>query len=117
MKIPAAVLSIALLALTACHSYHIDTTVENQTGGAIQLLEVEYPSASFGADTLAPGATLNYRIQVRGSGPLKVQYTGSDRQLRQIEGPMLTEHLEGQFEIVLLPQGRAEFNPHLIPHS
>ena len=41
-----------LFAACGCHSYHIETTVENRTGGAIQLLEVEYPSASFGADDL-----------------------------------------------------------------
>jgi hypothetical protein len=49
--------------------------VENRTGAAIELLEVDYPSASFGADTLASGADFHYRFQVRGSGPVKVQYT------------------------------------------
>ena len=71
----------AAIALTAsmcgagCHSYHVETTVNNRTGAAIQLLEVDYPSASFGANSLAAGAVLHYRIQLRGTGPLKVQYT------------------------------------------
>ena len=108
-----AILPAALLALAACHSYHIETTVENRTGGAIQLLEVDYPSASFGANTLAAGAVSPYRIQLRGSGPLKVQYTGSDGRKTQVEGPMLTEQQEGRIEIVLLPGGRVEFDPHL----
>jgi hypothetical protein len=68
----AAIAVAAFLAAAGCHSYHIDTTVENRTGGAIQLLEVDYPSASFGADTLASGANFHYRIQLRGSGSLKV---------------------------------------------
>jgi hypothetical protein len=106
---------LALLALAACHSYHIETTVENRTGEAVQLLEVDYPSASFGADSLAAGAVLPYRIQVRGEGPLKVQYTGSDGQQRQIAGPALSERQEGRIEIVLLPGGHAEFHPHLVP--
>ena len=38
---------------SACHSYHIDATIENRTGAPIQLLEVDYPSASFGVDSLA----------------------------------------------------------------
>jgi hypothetical protein len=113
----ATILSTVLFSLAACHSYHVDTTVENRTGGAIQLLEVEYPSASFGADSLASGSFLNYRIQLRGSGPLKVQYTGSDGRQRQIDGPVLVEHQEGQLAIVLLPGGRAEFHPQLTPHS
>jgi hypothetical protein len=115
MRITAALLSAALFALAACHSYHIETTVENRTGGAVKLLEVDYPSASFGADSLASGALLPYRIQVRGSGPLKVQYTAGNGQQRQMEGPVLSEHQEGRIEIVLLPEGRAEFHPFLSP--
>ena len=109
------VLSVALMAWAGCHSYHVDATVENRTGGAIQLLEVDYPSASFGADTLAAGAVLPYRIQLRGSGPLKVQYTGSDGRQVQVEGPTLAERQEGRIEIVLLPDGKAEFHPQLTP--
>jgi hypothetical protein len=115
MKLPATILSVALFALTACHSYHIDTTVENRSREPVALLEVDYPSASFGVGSLAAGAVLPYRLQVRGSGPLKVQYTGSDGQQKQIEGPVLTEGQEGRIEIVLLPGGRAEFHPHLNP--
>jgi hypothetical protein len=113
MRISTAILSVALLALVACHSYHIETTVENRTGGPIQLLEVDYPSASFGANSLAVGAILPYRIHVRGAGPLKVQYTGSDGRQRQIEGPALSELQEGRIEIVLLPGGNVEFRPLL----
>ena len=72
-----AFLSATLLAAAACHSYHVDTTVENRTGAAIQLLEVDYPSASFGADHIASGAIYHYRFQIRGSGPLKITYTGA----------------------------------------
>ncbi|HME56890.1 MAG TPA: hypothetical protein VKF63_01020 [Terracidiphilus sp.] len=109
-----AVIAMALLmALAGCHSYHVETTVENRTGGAIQLLEVDYPSASFGANTLAAGAEYHYRIQLRGTGPLKVQYTGSDGRKIQVEGPMLAEQQEGRIEIVLLPGGKVEFHPNL----
>ena len=108
-----AILLISLVAVAGCHSYHIETTVENRTGGAIQLLEVDYPSASFGANSLAAGAVLPYRIQLRGNGPLKVQYTGSDGRQAQMEGPALAEPQEGRIEIVLLPGGKAEFHPRL----
>jgi hypothetical protein len=111
----AAALALALMWTAGCHSYHIETTVENRTGGAIQLLEVDYPSASFGADNLAADAIYHYRIQLRGSGPLKVQYTGSDGHQAQMEGPTLAEPQEGRIEIVLLPGGKAEFHPQLTP--
>ena len=78
---------MALMALTACHSYHVDSTIENRTGETVQLLEVDYPSASFGTDRLAPGAEFHYRFQIEGSGPLKLQYTApGDRQVH-IDGP------------------------------
>ena len=45
-----AIAAVLALSLTGCHSSHIDATVENRTGAPIELLEVDYPSASFGAD-------------------------------------------------------------------
>ena len=99
--------------IAGCRSYHVEITVENRTGAAIQLLEVDYPSASFGADTLSSGGRLSYSIQVRGTGPVKVQYKGADSAQRQISGPSLTEKDEGRLEIVLLPDGKAEFTPQL----
>jgi hypothetical protein len=106
-------LALTLVWVSACHSYHIDTTVENRTGGTIRLLEVDYPSASFGASSLAAGEVYHYRIQLRGSGQLKLQYTGSDGRPTQIEGPGLDEPQEGRMEIVLLPGGKADFHPEL----
>ena len=100
---------------SACHSYHIDATIENRTGAPIQLLEVDYPSASFGADSLAAGADFHYRFQVNGSGQLKISYTAANGQTVQIAGPTLVEHQQGQLEIVLEPGGKAEFRPRLTP--
>ena len=105
----------ALPAATGCHSYHVDATVENRTGAPIQLLEVDYPSASFGANSLAAGAVFHYRIQLRGIGPLKVQYTGQDGRQAQIDGPTVAERQEGALQIVLLPGGKAEFHPQMTP--
>lgn len=103
------------LALSACHSYHIDVTIKNSTGSAISLLEVDYPSASFGADSLAAGADFHYLIQTRGSAPLKVQYTTPAGRQVQIAGPTLYERQEGKIAVILLPDGKAEFHPSLNP--
>ncbi|MGA3011554.1 MAG: hypothetical protein ABSD72_14955 [Terracidiphilus sp.] len=113
-----AALFVPTLVWTAgCHSYHIDMTVENRTGAAIQLLEVDYPSASFGADKLAAGEVFRYSVQVRGSGPLKVEYAGSDGRQAQMNGPTLAERQEGRIQIVLLPGGKADFHPQLTPQQ
>ena len=107
-------LAVSLVSI-GCHSYHIETTVENRTGAVIQLLEVDYPSASFGADSLAAGADFHYRFQIRGTGPLKVQYTAAGGHQEKISGPELTERQQGRLVIVLLPSGKAEFQPELTP--
>jgi len=104
---------VAAISFAGCHSFHIDVTIENRTGLPVRLLEVDYPSASFGADTLATGATFHYRIQVQGAGPLRVQYTASPEHSVQIQGPALADRQEGTLLIVLLPDGKAEFHPHL----
>ena len=104
---------VALSALAACHSYHVETTVENRTGGPVQLLEVDYPNASFGDNALPAGASFHYRIQIQGSGPLKVQYTAADGKQALVTGPIVSEGQEGRLAIVLLPNGKAEFHPQL----
>ena len=106
-------LAPAIIATSACHSIHIDATVENRTGAPIQLLEVDYPSASFGADHLDAGAIYKHRFQIRGDGPLTVQYTAADGRQFQITGPSLSERQQGTLDIILLPNGKAEFHPQL----
>ena len=103
------------LLFSACHSYHIDATIENHTGAPIQLLEVDYPTATFGADSLAADANFHYRFQVRGSGQLKVSYTAANGKTVQISGPALEERQQGNLDIVLEPSGKAEFHPQLTP--
>jgi hypothetical protein len=109
-----AFLSLLFFVLSACHSYHIELTIQNNTGGPISLLEVDYPSASFGADSLAAGAAFHYRIQVRGSAPIKIQYTAANSRPVQISGPTLYEKQEGSMNILLLPDGKAGFEPSFV---
>lgn len=115
-KAPAIVLSSLLVCAVGCHSYHVETTVENRTGTTVRLLEVDYPTASFGTENLASGADFHYRFQVRGSGPVKLELTlpGAQQPI-EINGPTLAERQEGQLEIVLEPGGKAEFHPRLTP--
>jgi len=106
-----------LLVASGCKSYWIDATVENQTGQSIRELEVDYPSASFGSNGLTPGATMHYRFQIRGTGPVKVEYSTPDGKTTRAQGLTLTEHQQGRLTIRLLPQGKVEFLPSLMPVS
>jgi hypothetical protein len=93
-----------------CRSHQIMVILENHTGEEIQLVEVDYPSASFGEDAMTDGQVVHYSIQIRDSGPVKVQYMTPDHHQPQMTGPTLHEKQEGQLEIELLPGGKAEFH-------
>jgi hypothetical protein len=54
-------------------------------------------------------------MQFRNSGPLKVTYTTDDGHIVTIDGPRVAEKQEGRLQIVLLPEGKAEFHPELTP--
>lgn len=110
-----AFLALVLLAAAGCRSRHIEINIENHTGSEIRLLEVDYPSASFGADSLAAGANFHYRVQLIGSGPLTISYAGASGKQNKIKGPNLAEPQQGHLDIVLLPDGKAEFHPELSP--
>jgi len=112
---PPCALLLSTLLFSACRSHLIDATIENRTGAPVQLLEVDYPSASFGVDSLSAGGDFRYRFQVQGSGQLKISYIAADRQPVQIAGPSLAEHQQGLLLIVLKPGGKAQFLPRLTP--
>lgn len=114
-SLAATLLLVCAFSMLACHSYHIEASVENRTGGAITLLEVDYPSASFGSDALAADAVFHHRFQVRDSGPISVQYTAANGRQIQLKGPTLYEKQEGSIEIVLLPDGQVDFHSTLNP--
>ncbi|HEY0264940.1 MAG TPA: hypothetical protein VGC07_10500 [Granulicella sp.] len=99
------IVAIALLGLSGCHSAFVDATVSNRTASTILLLEVDYPSASFGTENLAPGKDYHYRFKVIGSGPLKLVYTDSSHKEIEGSGPSLNEDDEGPLSVVIAPDG------------
>ncbi len=111
MRIPPLAATLLLLA-TGCHSAFIEATLSNRTPTPITLVELDYPSASFGTQTLAPGADFHYRFKVLGSGPLKFLYTDQGRHDHTLPGPTLQEGDEGALTITLTPAG-VDWSPHL----
>jgi hypothetical protein len=94
-----------LLTASGCHSAYVAATVSNRTSFPIKLIEVDYPSASFGTQNLAPGADFHYRFKVLGEGKTKVTYTDSDRHDHASTGPYLKEGAEGPLTILVAPDG------------
>jgi hypothetical protein len=102
---PLPTLALAVIATTGCHSPYVATTVSNRTNQPIELLEVDYPSASFGTQALAPGADFHYRFKVLGSGNMKLLYTDSAHRDHKSDGPFLKEGAEGPLTITISDTG------------
>ena len=112
MRVVFVLLISAAISLTGCRSAFIAATIQNHTDRPIALLEVDYPSASFGTQNLAPGAEFHYRFKVLGSGSTTLLWTDASHQDHKSSGPALQEGDEGTMTIVLAPSG-ATWNPSL----
>lgn len=92
---------------TGCHSSNVDAMVTNQTAEPVSSVEVDYPSASFGTNLLAPGQDFHYRFKVQGSGNLKLLWTDQKRHEHSVDGPEVSEGSEGSYRIVIRSTGVA----------
>jgi hypothetical protein len=113
MLAPAALL-LGAAGLTACRSAYVQADVINASGQPISVVEVDYPSASFGADTLAAGARYHYRFKILGSGPTKVSWTDASHKDHSIPGPALREGQSGNMQITITASN-ATWMTHLQP--
>ena len=101
MRFPALVLMGGLMLLIGCRSRYVEATVRNGSGAAVSVVEVDYPSASFGKETLAAGADYHYRFKVQGDGPLKVLWTDAGNKDHTVGGPQLREGSEGTLAVTI----------------
>jgi hypothetical protein len=104
-RFPALALLTTLFTATGCHSPYVATTVSNRTTQPIEILEVDYPSASFGTQALPSGADFHYRFKVLGSGSMKLLYTDAAHHDHKSDGPFLKEGAEGPLTIVIADTG------------
>jgi hypothetical protein len=90
-----------LVMLTGCHSHYVAAEVVNASGAPVSLVEVDYPSASFGTGSLAAGARYPYRFKILGSGGTKVLWTDARHQDHSVAGPQLHEGQEGSLRVTI----------------
>ncbi len=101
-----------LFLLPGCRSAFVAAELKNDTLSPLSVVEVDYPSASFGTQSLAPGGTFRYRFKILGSGPTKLTYTDMQGHEHTVTGPTLQEGTEGSLAIRISPAGVA-WEPHL----
>jgi hypothetical protein len=112
------ILFLAALAttLTGCHSAYIAATISNHTAQPLALIELDYPSASFGTQSLAPGQDFHYRFKILGSGPTTVLWTDASHQDHKTPGPDLHEGEEGTLHITFAPNSAPAWTLNLVNH-
>jgi hypothetical protein len=104
---------VACLSLSACRSAFVQTSIINHTGNTVRLIEVDYPSASFGTQQIAGGETFQYHFKILDSGPVKIAFTGADNNVHSFTGPTLTQGQQGSLTITLERDGKVTWTPEL----
>ena len=112
-KLSRSALAIALTLLAGCHSRFVEATIDNQSPTPLRLVEVDYPSASFGAETIPSNSKFSYRFKIQGSGRLKLQFTDARGQIHDVDGSELREGQEGRVIITVDPSGSVRWQPEL----
>jgi hypothetical protein len=79
----------------------VQADVKNASGAAVNLVEVDYPSASFGVQSLAPGAEFHYRFKILGEGETQILWTDAAEKQHTVKGPSLHEGLQGPLTVTI----------------
>ena len=108
-----ALLLLLVGASVGCRSRVIQVTLINTSTQPVSNIIVDYPGATFGKNTLAPGDTYHYVIKPLETGALKIQFTNAQGANHSFTGPTLQKDQEGSIEIKL-NQDSAFANPALM---
>jgi hypothetical protein len=98
--------------LTGCRAHMITIKLVNISASPLSTIIVDYPSATFGKDKLAPGETFSSPVKITDTGPLKVQFRDAGGASHIYVLPTLHPNAEGTIEISL-SQSSAIAVPHL----
>src|SRR5262249_36937660 len=108
---PAAVLGL-LLTLTSCRSRVVRVNLVNTSTEPVSTIIVDYPTATFGKNKLAPGETFSYTIKPLETGPLKLQFTDARGAIHTYSGLTLHQNDDGAID-VKIDQDRAVITPSI----
>ena len=103
----------ACFAAAGCHSALISATISNHTATPVAVVELDYPSASFGIQKLAPGEDYHYRFKVIGSGPTALLWTDGANHEHKNPGPALRDGDEGTLTVTLTNEQKPTWDVRL----
>jgi hypothetical protein len=98
--------------LAGCRAHMVTIKLVNTSAGPLSTIIVDYPSATFGKDKLAPGETFSSTVKLTDDGTLKIQFTDANGGNHTSTGPVLHKNQEGMIEI-RFKQEKATVNVNL----
>jgi hypothetical protein len=84
-----------------CRSAYVEADIVNGSASSVSLVELDYPSASFGTGALAAGQTFHYRFKILGNGGTKILWTDSGHRDHSVTGPALQEGQQGSLTVTI----------------
>ncbi len=106
---------VSLIFVAGCRSPQVQTTVINAGSTELHNIEVDYPSASFGIPSLAPGQAFHYKLQLQDAGRMKVEFLDSVEKPHSGTGPYAVEGQQGTLTITLDGSGKNLWGANLRP--
>jgi hypothetical protein len=103
--LPFAAFFILMLTLGGCRSRVVKINLTNTSAGPVKTIIVDYPTATFGKDKLAPGETFSYAIKPLETGMLKVQFTDAQGAVHSYLGTTLHKDDDGSIDVKLGQNG------------
>jgi hypothetical protein len=92
---------VFLIALAGCRAHVVKISLTNTSSQPIKTIIVDYPDATFGKDTLAPGETYFSLIKALDHGPIKVRFTDAQGANHAYESISLQQGDDGSVNIRL----------------
>lgn len=89
------------LSLAGCRAHVVKISLANTSAQPIKTIIVDYPSATFGKDTLAPGETYFSLIKPVDQGPIKVRFTDAQGTNHAYQSISLQQGDDGSVTITL----------------
>ena len=90
-----------VIALAGCRAHVVKISLTNTSHEPIKTIIVDYPDATFGKDTLAPGETYFSLVKPVDKGPIKVRFTDAQGGNHAYESISLQQGDDGSVNIKL----------------
>ncbi|HSC45001.1 MAG TPA: hypothetical protein VLC94_04185 [Candidatus Acidoferrum sp.] len=93
------------IALCGCRAHMVKITLVNASAEPISTVIVDYPSATFGKDKLAPREEFSSVVKITDTGAINVQFVDAKGVSHSYKGPTLHQNAVGSVIVTLEQTG------------